>query len=44
MTRVRIAGLGLHPFGRFDGVSLGAIGATAARQALAEVDVQPGQR
>lgn len=43
-TAVRIAGVGLHPFGRFEGVSLAALGATAVRAALAESGVQPGDR
>ena len=41
---VAITGVGLHPFGRHDGVSLTAMGAAAARAALAEAGVLPGQR
>jgi acetyl-CoA acetyltransferase len=41
---VRIAGVGMHPFGRFEGVSLAALGAHAARAALAEAGVEPGER
>jgi acetyl-CoA acetyltransferase len=41
---VAITGVGLHPFGRFDGVNLTTLGATAARAALAEAGVQPGDR
>jgi acetyl-CoA acetyltransferase len=33
---VYVAGTGLHPFGRFEGKSLTAIGAEAVRAALAE--------
>jgi len=44
MTAVRITGVGLHPFGRFEGVSLASLGAHAARAALAEAGVQPGDR
>src|SRR6267142_7222007 len=33
---VEIAGVGLHPFGRFDDVSVTDMGATAVRAALAE--------
>lgn len=38
-THVQIAGTGLHPFGRFDGVSAAAFGAVAIREALAEADL-----
>lgn len=41
---VRITGVGLHRFGRFDGVSLATIGATATRAALAESGIRPGDR
>ena len=44
MSGVAITGVGLHPFGRFDGVSLTTLGAVAARAALAEAGVQPGDR
>jgi len=37
-TRVEIAGVGIHPFGRFDGVSNTEMGVHAVRAALAEVD------
>ncbi len=36
MTRVEITGIGLHPFGRFDGVSVTDMGVIAVRQALAD--------
>jgi acetyl-CoA acetyltransferase len=36
MSDVRIRGVGLHPFGRFDGVSGTDMGAVAVRAALAE--------
>lgn len=35
-TRVEIAGVGIHPFGRFDGVSNTEMGVHAVRAALAE--------
>ncbi len=41
---VAIAGVGLHPFGRFPDRSLAAIGASAAGDALAEAGVRPGDR
>jgi len=34
MTRVAIAGIGIHPFGRFDGTSVTEMGAVAVRAAL----------
>ena len=34
MTLVEIAGIGMHPFGRFDGVSVTDMGVTAVRAAL----------
>lgn len=43
-ARVRIAGVGMHPFGRFDGVSLAKLGAVATKAALAEAGVAPGDR
>src|SRR3546814_8506944 len=39
-TDVAIVGIGIHPFGRTDGVSGRAQGAFAARQALADAGVQ----
>lgn len=36
MTGVRITGVGLHPFGRFDGTTGTAMGVTAVRAALAD--------
>jgi len=42
MTSVEIAGIGLHSFGRFDGVTVTDIGVTAVRQALAEAEVGRG--
>jgi acetyl-CoA acetyltransferase len=41
---VAITGVGLHPFGRFDDRSLADIGAHAARAALDEAGVAPGER
>jgi acetyl-CoA acetyltransferase len=41
---VTVAGVGMHPFGRFEGVSIAALGAHAARQALAECGIHPGDR
>ncbi len=34
MTRVEIAGVGIHPFGRFEGVSVTQMGVHAVREAL----------
>jgi len=42
MTAVGIAGVGLHPFGRFEGVSATDMGVIAVRQALAEAGVGRG--
>ena len=39
MNDVRIAGVGLHPFGRFDGMSGTDMGVVAVRAALAEADI-----
>ena len=41
-TRVAIAGVGLHPFGRFPGLSAHTMGVTALRDAMAEADIGPG--
>jgi acetyl-CoA acetyltransferase len=40
--RVEVAGIGLHPFGRFDGTSVTDMGVTAVRAALAEAGVGRG--
>jgi acetyl-CoA acetyltransferase len=42
VTAVDIAGVGLHPFGRFEGVTLTTMGVAAVRQALAEAGVERG--
>lgn len=42
MTAVEVAGVGLHPFGRFDGSSTTDLGAVAVRAALAEAGVGRG--
>ena len=42
MTAVEIAGVGLHRFGRFEGVSVTDLGVTAVRAALAEASVGKG--
>lgn len=42
MTGVRITGVGLHPFGRFDGVTAADMGVGAVRAALAEAGVGRG--
>ncbi len=39
MTDVAIVGIGLHPFGRFDGVEGIDMGVHAARQALGDADI-----
>jgi acetyl-CoA acetyltransferase len=39
MNGVRITGVGLHPFGRFDGVTGTAMGVVAVRAALAEAGI-----
>jgi acetyl-CoA acetyltransferase len=38
-TRVEVAGVGLHPFGRFDGVTVTDMGVAAVKAALAEAGV-----
>ncbi|MGA7418703.1 MAG: thiolase family protein [Acidimicrobiales bacterium] len=43
MSDVRISGVGLHPFGRFEGVTGTEMGAVAVRAALAEAGVGVGQ-
>lgn len=40
MTEVAIVGIGLHPFGRFDGVSGLEMGAYAVRQALGDAGME----
>jgi len=42
MTGVEVAGVGLHPFGRFEGVTSTAMGVDAVRAALAESGVGRG--
>jgi acetyl-CoA acetyltransferase len=42
VTAVDIAGVGIHPFGRFEGVTLTAMGVAAVRQALEEAGVARG--
>src|SRR3984957_8446151 len=42
MTGVTVAGVGLHPFGRFDGVSTTDMGVVAVRAALAEAGIGRG--
>ena len=42
MTGVTVAGVGLHPFGRFEGVSTTDMGVVAARAALREAGVGKG--
>ncbi len=42
MTGVTVAGVGLHPFGRFDGVSTTDMGVVAVRAALREAGVGKG--
>ncbi len=44
MTEVEIAGIGMHPFGRFDGVSVTEMGVTAVRAALVDAGIGPGDR
>ena len=41
-TTVEVAGIGLHPFGRFEGATVTDMGVTAARAALSEADVGRG--
>ncbi len=42
MTGVAVAGVGMHPFGRFEGVSTTDMGVAAVRAALAEAGVGRG--
>jgi acetyl-CoA acetyltransferase len=42
VTTVEIAGVGIHPFGRFEGTTVTDIGVAAVRGALAEADVGRG--
>src|SRR4051812_45895329 len=42
MTRVEIAGVGMHPFGRFDGVTVTDMGVQAVKSALSEAGVGRG--
>ena len=42
MTGVTVAGVGLHPFGRFDGVSTTDMGVVAVRAALREAGIGKG--
>ncbi|MDX6285193.1 MAG: acetyl-CoA acyltransferase [Frankiales bacterium] len=42
MTGVSVAGVGLHPFGRFDGLTTTDLGAVAVRAALNEAEVGRG--
>jgi acetyl-CoA acetyltransferase len=42
MTGVAITGVGLHPFGRFDGTTTTDLGVVAVRRALAEAGVGKG--
>ena len=42
MTGVEVAGVGLHPFGRFEGVRATDMGVAAVRGALAEAEVGRG--
>jgi acetyl-CoA acetyltransferase len=42
MTAVEVAGIGLHPFGRFDDTSTTQMGVVAVRQALADAGVERG--
>ncbi len=42
MTNVAITGVGLHPFGRFDGASTTDLGVLAVRRALAESGIGKG--
>ena len=39
---VGVAGVGMHPFGRFDDVGLVDLGVTAVQQAMAEAGIGPG--
>jgi acetyl-CoA acetyltransferase len=42
MTNVAITGVGLHPFGRFDGASTTDLGVLAVRRALADAGIGKG--
>ena len=42
MTGVEVAGIGMHPFGRFDGLTTTDMGVVAVRAALAEAGVASG--
>jgi acetyl-CoA acetyltransferase len=42
MRQVAVAGVGMHPFGRFDGVSTTDMGVAAVRSALSEASVGKG--
>jgi acetyl-CoA acetyltransferase len=42
MTSVVVAGVGMHPFGRFDGVTTTDLGVVAVRQALADARIWRG--
>ncbi len=42
MTRVEVAGIGLHPFGRFDATSVTEMGVVAVRRALGDAGVGRG--
>src|SRR3954468_11561910 len=42
MRGVQVAGVGMHPFGRFDGLTTTDMGVTAVRAALAEAGIGPG--
>jgi acetyl-CoA acetyltransferase len=42
MSRVSLVGVGMHPFGRFDGVSTTDMGVAAVRSALTEAGVGKG--
>ncbi|HWC39114.1 MAG TPA: thiolase family protein [Acidimicrobiales bacterium] len=42
MTDVEIAGVGIHPFGRFEGKTVTAMGVAAVRASLAEAGVERG--
>ncbi|MHB8593703.1 MAG: thiolase family protein [Acidimicrobiales bacterium] len=42
MTAVEVAGVGIHPFGRHEGVSITDMGVVAVRRALAEAGVGRG--
>ncbi len=39
---VEVAGVGMHPFGRFDGATVADLGVPAVRAALAEADIPRG--